>query len=77
MSTIEVDEQTAKRLGMLAAAQGLSVVDYLRSLTGADSDAKEATPAEFDFEAELAELTFDGPVLPADFSRADIYCDHD
>lgn len=30
-----------------------------------------------DFEAELEPLLFDGPNLPADFSRADIYADHD
>lgn len=30
-----------------------------------------------DFEAELEPLLFDGPNLPPDFSRADIYADHD
>jgi predicted DNA-binding antitoxin AbrB/MazE fold protein len=30
-----------------------------------------------DFDAGLDELLFDGPSLPADFSRADIYADHD
>jgi hypothetical protein len=30
-----------------------------------------------DFDAERDELLFDGPSLPADFSRADIYADHD
>ena len=30
-----------------------------------------------DFDAQLDELLFDGPSLPADFSRADIYADHD
>jgi predicted DNA-binding antitoxin AbrB/MazE fold protein len=30
-----------------------------------------------DFDAELEPLLFDGPSLPADFSRADIYADHD
>jgi hypothetical protein len=30
-----------------------------------------------DFDAELEPLLFDGPNLPADFSRADIYADHD
>jgi hypothetical protein len=28
-----------------------------------------------EFETELSELAFDGPTLPADFSRADIYND--
>jgi hypothetical protein len=30
-----------------------------------------------DFDAELEPLLFDGPNLPADFSRVDIYADHD
>jgi predicted DNA-binding antitoxin AbrB/MazE fold protein len=30
-----------------------------------------------DFDAELETLLFDGPSLPPDFSRADIYADHD
>jgi hypothetical protein len=30
-----------------------------------------------DFDAALDPLLFDGPNLPADFSRADIYADHD
>ncbi|MDZ4657503.1 MAG: antitoxin family protein [Bythopirellula sp.] len=30
-----------------------------------------------DFETQLDSLLFDGPSLPADFSRADIYSDHD
>jgi predicted DNA-binding antitoxin AbrB/MazE fold protein len=30
-----------------------------------------------DFESELDALLFSGPTLPSDFSRADIYADHD
>ena len=30
-----------------------------------------------DFDAELDSLLSDGPSLPNDFSRADIYADHD
>jgi predicted DNA-binding antitoxin AbrB/MazE fold protein len=44
----------------------------------------EAQPAKTDlscesddFDDELEPLLFDGPSLPADFSRADIYADHD
>ena len=77
MIRIEIDEHTAERLGKLATAQGLSLADYLRSIAGTGTDLKQPPPAEFDFDAELAALTFDGPTLPAVFSRADIYCDHD
>jgi hypothetical protein len=37
----------------------------------------EGGDAAGDFGAELDALLFDGPVLPPDFSRADIYADHD
>jgi predicted DNA-binding antitoxin AbrB/MazE fold protein len=30
-----------------------------------------------DFDEQLEALLFDGPSLPADFSRADVYADHD
>jgi hypothetical protein len=30
-----------------------------------------------EFDRELEPLVFDGPSLPADFNRADIYADHD
>jgi predicted DNA-binding antitoxin AbrB/MazE fold protein len=30
-----------------------------------------------DFNGELETLLFDGPSLPVDFSRSDIYADHD
>jgi hypothetical protein len=33
-------------------------------------------PSPEEFTAALAELSFTGPALPADFSRADIYDDH-
>ena len=36
-----------------------------------------APPINADFDAELEPLLFDGPSLPTDFSRADIYVDHD
>ncbi len=36
-----------------------------------------ASSESADFEAELDPPLFDGPNLPADFSRADIYQDHD
>jgi predicted DNA-binding antitoxin AbrB/MazE fold protein len=35
----------------------------------------EVAPTDFDRQLEL--LLFDGPSLPPDFSRADIYADHE
>jgi predicted DNA-binding antitoxin AbrB/MazE fold protein len=43
--------------------------------TGGEGLVADAKSAEF--EAELEHLLFDGPSLPADFSRADIYSNHD
>ncbi len=41
------------------------------------SPADSSTAPNTDFDAELESLLFDGPSLPPDFSRADIYSDHD
>ena len=48
----------------------------LRSLLPAPANGPppRLSPAEFD--APLSENSFDGPSLPADFSRADIYDGH-
>lgn len=46
-------------------------------LTVEPEPADNATSATADFDAELEPLLFDGPNLPPDFSRADIYADHD
>lgn len=35
------------------------------------------TLSDVEFDRQLDELCSDGPTLPADFSRADIYADHD
>jgi hypothetical protein len=36
-----------------------------------------ARPTVDEFDAELAQVSFDAPPLPADFSRADVYTEHD
>ncbi len=38
---------------------------------------QRAVMSDEEFRRRLAELSTDGPSLPADFSRADIYADHD
>ena len=42
-----------------------------------ESDPSSSDDARSGFDAELEALLFDGPSLPPDFSRADIYADHD
>lgn len=78
MTTIEIDDLTAKALSDLAKSQGLTVADYLRAIANVTKASKSnGSTDEFDFDAELDALVFDGPGLPPDFSRADIYSDHD
>ena len=74
MASIQVDDRTAKELQLLATACGKSVQEYLASLVG-NIETPKLSDAEF--ESELKALTHQGPSLPADFSRADIYADHD
>lgn len=38
---------------------------------------RDEVVANPNFDAELETLLFEGPNLPADFSRADIYVEHD
>lgn len=56
-------------------------VDRGNSAAAAPGGRPNATVRESeaggDFDAELDALLFDGPSLPPDFSRADIYADHD
>jgi hypothetical protein len=72
MVTIQVSDETARALTRQAAAAGLSLEDYLRTLAQAPGAA-----AGDDFDAELDKVALPGPTLPADFSRADIYGEHD
>lgn len=81
-ATIELEPELIERLTEKAKEQGQSVNDLLRKMI----DESEALPSQADeysmeeFEADLNALA-DGtehlPTLPEDFSREDIYCDHD
>lgn len=78
-ASIEVDADTANALRARAAAMGVPLDAYLRQLV---SDPSPAAPDPMDaegFDRWLDELST-GEVsgsLPADFSRSDIYSDHD
>ena len=76
MTSIQLDDGTAKALTAIAAARQMTVEQYLRSLVDNDMALLENSSAA-EFDRELEPLLFDGPSLPADFSRADIYADHD
>lgn len=79
----EIKPETAERLAALAKEKGVSVDEYLRSLlpgaNGAEAAAEaEMSPAEIDrILDELAAIAGDITPLPRDFSREDIYSDHD
>jgi predicted DNA-binding antitoxin AbrB/MazE fold protein len=55
---------------------GLPDQTRVRLTVDVESAATTSAPWSADFDAELEPLLFDGPNLPADFSRADIYADH-
>jgi len=76
MTTIQVDEDTASVLTQLATAHHVSVAEFLRILA-THGLAVRPNASTMDFDQELDSLLFDGPTLPADFSRADFYRDHD
>ena len=76
MPSIDLDDQTAAGLSALAAARGISVESYLRLI--AQGKASNGASAPGDFTEQLDELLFDAvSPLPRDFSRVDIYSDHD
>lgn len=79
MVNIELREQTAERISAQAEAKGLSVAEFLEQLVPA-TDIGVASPTRLktdDLIEAIEEASFDGGVLPADFSRADLYRDHD
>jgi hypothetical protein len=76
MATIELDQRTAEQLKALATASGMTIEEYLRSLLPSSANGTAARLSLAELEALLTENSFDGPTLPADFSRADIYDGH-
>ncbi len=62
------DEKTAQEAG----ARGTSPDDPLAAVIGIGDG-----PAAGEFERDLEPLLFEGPSLPADFSRADVYAPRD
>ena len=75
MVTIQVDEQTAAALQKAAETAGVSLADYVKSLV--DASPQEPQLASWEsLEKEFVELSVEGSLRP-DFSRADIYSDHD
>jgi len=81
MATIQIEQSLADTLLSQAQASGLSLGDSLKNLVlnGQKKNAtKELASSEIDLILdELSEVTEPGLSLPQNFSRADIYFDHD
>jgi len=75
MVTIQVDEHTAELISTLAKERGVSTAEYLRNLLVSPDSKTAKLPAD-QFIDQVEQLSVDGPSLPADFSRADIYGEH-
>lgn len=76
MVSIQLQDSVAAALAAQANQQGLSLEAYLTHIAGKKTNSPPQ--AQFDdWERELDELSFEASPLPADFSRADIYLDHD
>ncbi|MFO0911685.1 MAG: hypothetical protein U0795_01905 [Pirellulales bacterium] len=77
MPSIQIDDHTAKALEAIASSHQMSVAEYLAALVSQQPvDARSFVSVD-QWQAELDALSIDGPTLPSDFSRADIYVDHD
>lgn len=78
MVSISFDSITARELMDAAGARGMTVQDFVREqllLQTTPHMKLEFSAAKFD--EQLDGLLLNGPSLPEDFSRADIYSDHD
>jgi hypothetical protein len=75
MVTIQLDDDTAKALERKAQSVGMNLVQYLQSLV--PMAAPPARVSWEEIEQQILSLSTAGPSLPDDFSRADIYQDHD
>jgi hypothetical protein len=81
LALTEVEPETAELLATQAQTQGLSVDAYLKMLLGMPEQRNalaELSDEELDtLMEEFASGTEGLPPLPPDFSRQDMYFDHD
>ena len=79
MASLPVDDHTAQLILARAEAEGVSVDALLKKLLtiSPDFSSPSGRLTFEEFRALAEELSTDGPSLPEDFSRADIYIDHD
>lgn len=79
MPKFELDTTTAQALEEAAKSTNMTVGEFVRFrlLGKPNCDATNDAESIANFDSELDELVFSATSLPGDFSRADIYNDHD
>lgn len=79
MASLDLDDNTVEALRMRAAEAGVSVEELLHRLLASEAAAVGHAPqlSVDQFNQLIEQEASDTPGLPADFSRADIYADHD
>ena len=77
MVSIQLHESVAAALTAQASLQGVSLEEYLSKLANGGAAVLVPRLSAAEIERGLDELALDVTPLPADFSRADIYLDHD
>jgi hypothetical protein len=78
MASLKLNDATVESLRARAAAEGVSLEELVERLLR-QAPAESAMPriSVEDFDNLLDQEATDTPGLPPDFSRADIYVDHD
>ncbi|MGO9112198.1 MAG: hypothetical protein ACLP9L_23470 [Thermoguttaceae bacterium] len=77
MATVLLDQHTVDELEAQAAANGMTVDAYVKLLLAGPAAVAAPRLSLHELESLLSQYAFDGPTLPSDFSRADIYGEHD
>jgi hypothetical protein len=77
-SAIEVDEKVAAMLRAQAAARQLPLSEFLQRLALSNAPLnQEPALTEDEWSGLIEQASSESPLLPNDFSRRDIYSDHD
>lgn len=78
MALIELEERTAAVLRAQAELRDMTLEVFLSRIAEAATPVSSAPPLSVaEMDRSLDELLAESPVLPAAFSRSDIYNDHD
>lgn len=78
MANLSIDDQTAESLAHRAQAMGMTLNELLNHFL--EKPASQTPPPRLssdELDALLDQEASEAPLLPPDFSRADIYAEHD